>query len=249
MRQRVSRRLHPSTNNKVTLKEAPTTAKGGGKSTSTIRKRAAAKKLKSAGLAVAACIAFTKDKKGDAREKGGEGGEFEGHEPKDNDLGERRGELSGLDLLDVCDQLENDNLRLRNRLAKLELQTMQREHGAEDGQLDDESLLMPVQTFMIDDFLASPIPLILIYGLVVQPDLCYSLICPALQPAPEAWEGAFLTFLQNASFPSLFLVLSWFCYRLSGADFRVHRRKSEYRVRQQCKLTLILIAKKAWAYE
>ncbi|CAM9677660.1 unnamed protein product, partial [Scytosiphon promiscuus] len=47
--------------------------------------------------------------------------------------------LSGTDLLDACDRLENDNLHLRQRLAKLELQTMQREHG-DDG--DDDNLAM-----------------------------------------------------------------------------------------------------------
>ncbi|CAM9166364.1 unnamed protein product, partial [Hapterophycus canaliculatus] len=45
--------------------------------------------------------------------------------------------LSGTDLLDACDRLENDNVQLRQRLAKLELQTMKKEHG-DDG--DDDNL-------------------------------------------------------------------------------------------------------------
>lgn len=40
--------------------------------------------------------------------------------------------LDGPELLDACDRLEQDNLRLRERLAKVELQRLQRDHEAEE---------------------------------------------------------------------------------------------------------------------
>lgn len=42
------------------------------------------------------------------------------------------GALEGAELLDVCDCLEDDNLRLRQRLAKLELEKLQKEHEYEE---------------------------------------------------------------------------------------------------------------------
>lgn len=62
----------------------------------------------------------------------------------DNGLGEERDQLSGVDLLEACDRLENSNLGLRQRLAKLELQKMQKEHGEDDEELNDDSYLAPV---------------------------------------------------------------------------------------------------------
>lgn len=49
----------------------------------------------------------------------------------DNDGGDGD-ELEGVELLDVCDRLEHENLHLRQRLAKLELDTLQKEHEDEE---------------------------------------------------------------------------------------------------------------------
>lgn len=45
--------------------------------------------------------------------------------------GEGDEELDGAELLDACDRLEQDNLRLRERLAKIQLHKFQREHESE----------------------------------------------------------------------------------------------------------------------
>lgn len=60
--------------------------------------------------------------------------------PDEND------QLLEVDLLDECNRLENDNLGLRQRLAKLELQTLQKEHGDHEEELNDDSRLATVTT-------------------------------------------------------------------------------------------------------
>ena len=84
--------------------------------------------MKTGALGVAAAIAF-----------GNAGKEPEGRE------GGGGGDVNGSDLLDMCERLENDNVGLRQRLAKLELQTMQKEHGDDGGgELDEDARLGPV---------------------------------------------------------------------------------------------------------
>lgn len=51
---------------------------------------------------------------------------------EDGEGGEGEGDtLDGVELLDSCDRLEQDNLRLRERLEKIELLKFQREHESE----------------------------------------------------------------------------------------------------------------------
>lgn len=53
-------------------------------------------------------------------------------DPQDVEDGGGEGEeLDGAELLDACDRLEQDNLHLRERLAKIELHRLQREHESE----------------------------------------------------------------------------------------------------------------------
>lgn len=50
-------------------------------------------------------------------------------------------ELHGVELLEACDRLEHDNLMLRQRLAKRELEVLQGEHEQEDdAKISDASL-------------------------------------------------------------------------------------------------------------
>lgn len=99
------------------------------------------KKMKPVSLGVAAAIAF-----GNAGKEVATGGGVEGGGGGGGDVNGSR--LTGVDLLDMCERLESDNVGLRQRLAKLELQTMQKEHGDDaGGELDEDSRLAPVNYF------------------------------------------------------------------------------------------------------
>lgn len=78
------------------------------------------------------------------RDGPGPGGEKEG-EDNNNEDG-NSGELEGAELLDACDRLEQDNIRLRERLATLELQSLQREHNDEEGSNNIDARLTKVCT-------------------------------------------------------------------------------------------------------
>lgn len=134
MRQRVSTRLDASSKKETSSITAEMgTLLSGGKKNTTV------KKAKVSALAVQAAVTIAKTNKEVAG--GGDG------DANDNGLGGVRDQLSGADLLDACDRLENDNLGLRQRLAKLELQKMQKEHGEDEEELNDDSQLAPVRLY------------------------------------------------------------------------------------------------------
>lgn len=140
MRQHVSSRLGASSEKGT---RATTTAAEGKNVPPGGKQRNAVKKGKSAALAVQAAVrieATAKEVAGveDNRKSGID------DDANDNDLGGGTGQLTGVDLLDACERLENDNLGLRQRLAKLELQKMQKEHGEDDEELNDDSQLIQV---------------------------------------------------------------------------------------------------------
>lgn len=138
MRQHVSSRLAET--------RATTTVAKGETLRSNGNKRTAVKKGKAAALALEAAAAIGRKPEGVKAVEDNDGGGADGID-NDNDLGGERDQLSGADLLEACDRLENDNLGLRQRLAKLELQKMQKEHDKDDEELNDDSQLAPV---MID---------------------------------------------------------------------------------------------------
>lgn len=143
MRQHVRSRLGASSQKET---RATTTAAERGTVLSRGKTRAIAKKGKVAALAVEAAVTIGKKKEEIA---GVEDKDREGVDGDDNDngLGGDRDQLSGVDLLEACDRLENDNLGLRQRLAKLELHKMQKEHGEDDEELNDDSQLAPVMLY------------------------------------------------------------------------------------------------------
>eukprot|EP00903_Cladosiphon_okamuranus_P008772 g8403.t1 len=139
MRQHVSSRLGASSQKRT---RATIQAAERGNFPSRGEKRITARKGKVTALAVNAAVAIGKRTEAIA----GVDKDSEGVKGEDNDsgLGEERDELSGVDLLESCDRLENDNLGLRQRLAKLELRMMQKEHGEDEEELHDDSQLAPV---------------------------------------------------------------------------------------------------------
>lgn len=62
-----------------------------------------------------------------------------GRADEDNDEDVGPNTLKGVELLEACDRLEHDNVRLRQQLAKLELRALQKEHDDEE-QNDHEDL-------------------------------------------------------------------------------------------------------------
>ncbi len=100
-------------------------------------KQKAGKNMKPGSLGVAAAIVFENAGKETAA------GVVEGRGDVEGDANGNR--LTGVDLLDMCERLESDNAGLRQRLAKLELQTMQKEHGDDEGiALAEDARLAPV---------------------------------------------------------------------------------------------------------
>lgn len=128
MRQLVSSRLNDSSKKDTTAASAQGGEAPGGTDGGEGAKGRPSKKKKGRITAIAVTAAAVTMEK-----LGGAGGDANGVGPDGQTW------LSGSDLLDACDRLENDNLQLRQRLAKLELQTMQKEHG-DDG--DDDNLTM-----------------------------------------------------------------------------------------------------------
>ena len=140
MRQHVSRRLGASSKSETGV---TTTAAEVGAAVSGGKKKITAKRGKAAALAVEVAVAMRKSIEGvegleDNPDDGVDG------DAMDDVLSGENDQLSGLDLLEACDRLENDNLGLRQRLAKLELQKLQKEHGDGDEELNDDSKLAPV---------------------------------------------------------------------------------------------------------
>eukprot|EP00752_Nemacystus_decipiens_P006453 g5812.t1 len=140
MRQHVSSRLAATSKNKTP--RATTTAAEVGAALSRGKRGTAVKNGKVVAMEVEAADTTRKTTAEIAGAEDNAEGEVDG-DAIDNSLGgENR--LSGVDLLEACDRLENDNLRLRQRLAKLELQKMQKEHGEDDEDLTDDSKLVTV---------------------------------------------------------------------------------------------------------
>lgn len=128
MRQHVSKRLGASADNESTTATSPREGEpSGGK------KRHASKKGKTAAIAVTA--AFTMSNPGEGL-------------LDDDDSLDVISQLSGIELLHACERLENHNMTLRQRLAKLELQTMQKEHGDDEELNKTDSRLPRVGTWL-----------------------------------------------------------------------------------------------------
>ncbi|CAM9372053.1 unnamed protein product [Ectocarpus sp. 12 AP-2014] len=123
MRQHVGKRLGASTDNESSTTMSPREGEpSGGK------KRHASKKGKTAAIAVTA--AFTMSNPGEGI-------------LDDGDSLDVISQLSGIELLHACERLENHNVTLRQRLAKLELQTMQKEHGGDEDELNKTDFRLP----------------------------------------------------------------------------------------------------------
>lgn len=123
MHEHVSKRLGASADNESTTATSPREGEpSGGK------KRLASKKGKSAAIAVTA--AFTMSNPGEGL-------------LDDFDSLDVISQLSGIELLHACERLENHNMTLRQRLAKLELQTMQKEHGRDEDELSKTDSRLP----------------------------------------------------------------------------------------------------------
>lgn len=150
MRQHVSNRLGTPSQ-----KEARAAANAAKQETlqSHGKKSTAAKRGKIAALAVEAAATFGKTTANVAEVEDDASEEVDG-EHNDNSLGGERDQLSGAELLDVCNFLEDDNLGLRQRLAKLELQRMQKEHGEDDEEPNDDSQLALVMVGSTPSFRA-----------------------------------------------------------------------------------------------
>lgn len=131
------------------MRKTATTAEGG-----TLPSRGeknTMKKKKSATLAVKATATTGKTSEEVAGVEDNASGREDGDDD-DSSLDGVRDQLSGVDLLEACDRLENDNLRLRQRIAKLDLQKMQKEHGEDnEEEHNDDSQLTPV---MVDSTLS-----------------------------------------------------------------------------------------------
>ncbi|CAM9498255.1 unnamed protein product [Ectocarpus sp. 4 AP-2014] len=123
MRQHIGKRLGASTDNESITTISPKEGEpSGGK------KRHASKKGKTAAIAVTA--AFTMSNPGEGI-------------LDDGDSLDVISQLSGIELLHACERLENHNVTLRQRLAKLELQTMQKEHGGDEDELNKTDSRLP----------------------------------------------------------------------------------------------------------
>ncbi|CAM9148892.1 unnamed protein product [Ectocarpus sp. 13 AM-2016] len=123
MRQHVGKRLGASTDNESTTTISPREGEPSGE-----KQRHASKKGKTAAIAVTA--AFTMSNPGEGI-------------LDDGDSLDVISQLSGIELLHACERLENHNVTLRQRLAKLELQTMQKEHGGDEDELNKTDSRLP----------------------------------------------------------------------------------------------------------
>lgn len=123
MRQHVSKRLGASADNESITATSP---REGGPSGG--KKRHASKKGKTAAIAVTAAFTISIPGEGIL---------------DDGDSLDVISQLSGIELLHACERLENHNVTLRQRLAKLELQTMQKEHGGNEDELNKTDSRLP----------------------------------------------------------------------------------------------------------